>query len=126
MRGILLGEGKGKFIYDNWNYYIGQFKEGKRHGKGKLYTNKDVLVFDGDFVNDKIEINGKSTTEDGEYYYIGQFKDGKVNGKGTKYNKEGNIIYEGDYVNDLPDGTGKMIYEEGDYYFINFYIPHLE
>ena len=27
-------DGDGKYIYNNGNYYIGEWKEGKKHGKG--------------------------------------------------------------------------------------------
>ena len=30
-------EGNGKRIFKNGEYYIGQWKNGLRHGKGKLY-----------------------------------------------------------------------------------------
>ena len=42
-------------------------------------------MYEGDFVNDKYEGNGKYIWEDGDIY-IGQFKNGLRNGKGTYYN----------------------------------------
>ena len=38
-------------------------------------------MYEGDFVNDKYEGNGKYIFENGEYY-IGEEKDGLRNGKG--------------------------------------------
>ena len=84
-------DGNGKHIYDNGDYYIGQFKQAKRHGKGKLYTNNDVLIYDGDFIDDIMDGEGKVIFDDGRYY-IGQNKEGIPNGKGTTYDKEG-ILY---------------------------------
>jgi len=33
-------EGNGKYIFENGNYYIGQFKNDLRNGKGILYYSK--------------------------------------------------------------------------------------
>ena len=33
-------EGYGKFIYSDGEYYIGEWKNGLRHGKGKTYDSK--------------------------------------------------------------------------------------
>ena len=65
-------EGKGKYIFENGKYYIGQWLNGKA--------------------------NGKYNYENGEYYK-GQFKNGLRHGKGKLYYKNGNVIYDGDYIN---------------------------
>ena len=56
------------------------------------YSNGDV--YEGDFVNDKLEGNGTLTTTSGKRY-VGEFKGGNIEGKGTLYDKEGNILYQG-------------------------------
>ena len=68
-----------------------------RHGKGKLYNKNGNITYEGDFINDKYEGNGKYNWEDGEYY-IGQWKNGKRYGKGKLYYKNGSIKYEGDWL----------------------------
>ena len=47
--------------------YIGEYKDGLRHGKGTLYYLNGDIKYEGDFVNDKFEGNGKGYWEDGEY-----------------------------------------------------------
>ena len=92
---------KDKIVYKNGNYYIGEFKNGLRHGKGIEYYKNGNIQYDGDFINDKFEGNGKYIYEDGEYY-IGEFKNGLRHGKGTQYYKNGNIKYDGYFINGKP------------------------
>ena len=111
-------EGKGK-LFLNRVYYIGEFKYGLRNGKGIIYNKNRDIIYDGDFVNDNAEGNGKIILEKGEYY-IGEFKNGLINGKGIIYNKNGDIIYDGDWLNNEMEGNGKYIYEDNKYYIGEF------
>lgn len=87
--------GSGKFTWFDVNEeeetyvkatYDGQYKDGKRHGEGRM------------------------TFSNGDSYY-GQWIEGKMHGIGTyKYN--GGDIYSGSYVAGAKDGKG--IYEFGD------------
>ena len=74
---------------------------------------------EGNFINGKLEGNGKYIYKNGNYY-IGQFKNDKFNGKGILYNKNGNIIYEGDFINGKIEGNGKHFYKNGQYYVGQF------
>ena len=65
-------------------------------------------MYEGVFINDKREGNGKYIYENGEYY-IGECKNNLKHGKGTEYYKNGNIKYEGDFINDKFEGNGKYI-----------------
>ena len=58
-------EGYGKYIYENGNYYIGQWLNDLRHGKGTLYYKNNTIKYEGDFVKDKYEGYGKYIWEDG-------------------------------------------------------------
>ena len=58
------------------------------------YTHGNI-IYEGDWIEDKKEGNGKEIYENGEYY-IGQFKNGLRNGKGKLYYANGNIKYESD------------------------------
>ena len=112
---IIKNEGIGKLIYENGNYYIGQFKNDLANGKGIVYDKNGSIIYKGDFINDKREGNGKIFDKDGNYY-IGHFKDDLANGKGIVYYKNGNIMYEGDFLNGKKEGNGKYNYEDGNYY----------
>ena len=108
----------GKMIYENGEYYIGEFKRGLRHGKGLLcYKNKSKYI--GDWINDKVEGNGKNIDVNGNYY-IGEWKNGSKHGKGIIYYKNGNIKYEGDFINNEPYGKGKYIFDSGLIYIGEF------
>ena len=47
-------EGNGKYIWENGNYYIGQWLNGKKHGKGTEYYKNGNIKKDGNFINIKI------------------------------------------------------------------------
>ena len=51
-------EGKGKLVYEEGVYYIGQFLKGERHGKGILYYKNGNIKYEGDFVHNKKEAMG--------------------------------------------------------------------
>jgi len=89
------------------------------NNKGKEYYKNGNIKYDGDFVHDKYEGNGKRIYGNGEYY-IGQFLNGLRNGKGIEYYKNGNIKYDGDFVKDKAEGNGKFIWESGEYYIGQF------
>ena len=72
-------------------------------------------MYEGDYINDNFEGNGKYIWEDGSHY-IGQWKDDLRNGKGTLYYQNGKINYDGDWVNGRPNGYGKYIYGNDSYY----------
>ena len=60
--------GKGKIIFYNGNYYIGQFKNGLRNGKGTEYYKNGNIKYEGDFIDGIREGNGKYIYENGSYY----------------------------------------------------------
>ena len=60
-------------IYDNGNYYIGNFKDNDYHGLGTYYY------------------------ENGKKYYEGEWKDGKQHGQGTQFNPDGTVFRSGNW-----------------------------
>ena len=96
-------------------YYIGEILDYKTHGKGILFDKNGNIIYDGYFVNNYYEGDGKLVYESG-VIYIGQFLKGERHGKGILYYKNGNIKYEGDFVHDKKEGNGKFIWENGEYY----------
>ena len=46
-------EGYGIRIYENNEYYIGEYLNGLRHGKGTEYYKNGKIKYEGDFAKDK-------------------------------------------------------------------------
>ena len=105
-----------KILYENGEYYIGEEKEGKRHGKGTLYNKYNNIKYEGDWVEDKYEGKGKLIEVADCKYYIGEFKKGKKQGNGIDYYGDEKKYYEGDYNEDLKEGNGKRVYDNENYY----------
>lgn len=104
--------GKGELTYnehDSRKSYKGDFKDGMRHGKGKLIFRNDAY-YDGEWVNDKYEGYGEESLPGGNllegYYKDGRLTSGRVIfGDGREY--------EGEWSDDMPNGTGKMYFRDG-------------
>ena len=80
--------GKGIFMNKKNSKYIGDFKNMKRWGKGKLQTDK--IIYEGDFYNDMINGKGRIKFLKNSVEYIGNFKNNKIEGKGVVKIKGGN------------------------------------
>ena len=85
---VTMGE-NGKVIeYDNYNDIIifeGEFKEGKRNGKGKEYNSDGKMIYEGEFLYGKRHGIGKEYDGDGLLIYDGEYAFGKWHGKGKEY-----------------------------------------
>lgn len=79
--------GKGTYILDNGEKYVGFMKKGSREGKGTYYFNS------------------------GERY-TGEWKNNMRNGQGTNYFADGEK-YEGNWKNDKRNGYGTHTYLDG-------------
>ena len=108
-------EGYGKFIWTNGEYYIGQWVNDEREGKGILYYNNNKIKYEGEFKKNEFNGYGKYYLENKEYY-IGYFKNNEYNGKGVYYNGKKEIIYDGEYANGKKEGKGIFYYKKDTYY----------
>ena len=70
-----------------------------KYSKGKEYYKNGKLKYEGDFVNDVYEGDGKYFYENDDVY-IGQFKNGKPNGDGC-FIRNGSLLYEGKFQNGI-------------------------
>ena len=130
-----LNNGNGKVIeyyFNNIIEYIGEYKNGKKHGKGKEYDIEGNIKFDGEY-KDGIRWNGilyknkiGYELKNGKGYvkqymnnmlvYEGEYFNGKKDGKGKEYYDD-KLIFEGEFLNGLKNGKGKeysfdkLIYE---------------
>ena len=81
----------------NGDYYIGEFKDSKMHGKGTYYF-KDGGKYTGEYFNDKKNGQGTYCFDNG-YKYIGEFKEDHLNGQGTLYTPNRTIVKSGKWNN---------------------------
>ena len=68
-------------IYKNGQYYIGEFKDGSRHGQG-TYWYEDGRKYVGEYENNKRNGKGMEYTADGQIFMEGEWVDGQYVGKG--------------------------------------------
>lgn len=123
-----------------WAMYIGEWKNGKKNGHGRLRTGSQQYVLIGTFANDKI-VNGKIVFDDGEHY-VGELDDDVEHGKGTYTWVNGDTYtglwnqgvkqgygvytwgsepqkgdrYEGDWNNNCQTGAGTYWWNDGRVY----------
>ncbi|XP_052230156.1 MORN repeat-containing protein 1-like isoform X2 [Dreissena polymorpha] len=100
-------EGVGSYEYDNKFFkYEGQWKNGKKHGTGKL-TFQDGSYYEGTFVGGEITGFGTRYFAVSGCKYQGQFVKGEFHGKGRMLWPDGSI-YEGQWENNRRQGFGVM------------------
>jgi hypothetical protein len=86
-------EGIGKLTFKNGDYYIGEFKNGKRNGRG-IYISESKYIknnYEGEWKNDLAHGKGKSIYQ--EVYENGEIFE---------------EIYEGEFIDDLRSGKGEL------------------
>lgn len=106
-------EGYGIYIKTNGKQYIGNWKNGKRSEKGKMFW-PNGEEYDGDWSNEMRNGFGVNNWIDGERYE-GTFKDNQFDGQGTMTYKDG-IEYNGDWKDDMYNGKGVMTWPSGQVY----------
>lgn len=92
--------------------YIGDFLDGKRHGKGKFIFS-DGSYWEGDWKDDAFTGQGRYIANHTQYE--GQFLNGKYHGHGRKVYVDGSI-YEGNWYQGVRQGTGRLTFRDGNYY----------
>ncbi|XP_072036503.1 uncharacterized protein [Amphiura filiformis] len=133
-----LRNGYGVYRYPNSFFrYEGDWKEGKKHGHGKLIMN-DGSYYEGEFINGEIEGHGFRKWATSGNTYSGQFLNGELNGHGVMTYGDGSVyegefqnnrkqgrgvikdstgaVYEGSFHNNMKHGEGSMTYSNGDRY----------
>jgi len=88
---------QGTITYANGNKYIGEFRDGQRHGQAMLtFANGDRYL--GEFRDDKRSGQGTYAWPDGRRY-IGEFKDGQHHGQGILFAADGAVLQLGIWAN---------------------------
>lgn len=108
--------GKGKLYYNNneLDYYEGDFSDGLRSGYGKLFW-KNGQRYEGRWDYDKIDGKGTMVFKNGDKY-TGSFKNGKLWGQGTYYWNSG-AKYVGEFKEGKRWGKGKEYYSNGKLFY---------
>jgi hypothetical protein len=104
--------GKGTMNYYSTQKYVGEFKDGKRHGQGTLYLPLHRKL-SGKWRDDAI-IEGTATLSDSTRY-TGTWQYGYRHGKGELTYPDGRK-YIGEFHAGNKHGQGKMIYPDGRVY----------
>jgi hypothetical protein len=91
--------GQGKLTYPDGREYVGEFKDNDFNGRGTL-TYSGGRKYVGGFQNGKFNGHGTLIYPDGGKW-IGEFRDGRRNGKGIAYRPEGTVLQEGIWENDV-------------------------
>ena len=102
--------GKGIFLDKKSNKYVGEFKNMKKWGKGKLISDK--IIYEGDFINNKKEGKGRIKFLESNVIYEGTFINDNIEGYGIFKYTNGNK-YEGEVKNWKMNGNGAYKYRNG-------------
>ena len=107
-------EGFGIFIDSQGNKFIGEWKNDKFEGKGRIFSiNGDC--YEGDFICGQMHGHGMFICRVGGYSYLGEFKNNKFDGRG-KLIYDDNTKYEGDFSEGYMHGEGNLIFKDGSCY----------
>ena len=113
--------GRGKATFADGGSYVGQLKNGHHHGRGKRIFS-DQSSYEGEWKNDRSHGRGTRIYADGSSY-VGQWKNGFPNGLGTKTDANGHVVYAGVWrygeicgrgTHYRPDGTKSYVGESID------------
>ncbi|XP_033642213.1 MORN repeat-containing protein 1-like isoform X2 [Asterias rubens] len=114
-----LRDGYGIYKYPNRFFrYEGDWKEGKKHGHGKLVM-ADGSYYEGEFIHGEIEGHGYRKWSSG-VTYSGQFSDGEMNGHGVMTYSDG-TVYEGEFLSNKREGHGILKQSDGAVYEGSFH-----
>ena len=97
-------------VYDNGDVYVGERKDGKKHGRG-TYKFKDGRKYEGEWKDDRKHGRGTFRYVDGGKYE-GEWKDDRKHGRGTFRYMDGNK-YEGEWKDDKKNGRGTQECPDG-------------
>ena len=81
-------DGDGKFYYENGDFYIGQFKNGKKEGNGIIFDSKNNIKKEGIFQNDKFIGEENSDDQNNSENNDNDDNDDNNNQNNSKENKE--------------------------------------
>jgi hypothetical protein len=96
---------KGKIYFDNGDFYVGEFEQGKMQGQGTYYSGFGKSTFRGRFAGDLMEGEGEEHWSDGTLYR-GSFAKGMKHGRGILISNQ--HTYEGEFSQGHFSGHGSF------------------
>ena len=117
----------GTYTTADGDKYIGEWKDGKKHGQeGTYFSSAFGGLYVGEFKDGKMIGQGTGAFYNGDKY-VGEFKDGKMNGQGT-YTFAYGDHYVGEWKDGKKHGQGSYTFADGEqdtgYYLNDKYIPY--
>ena len=97
--------GWGRCVYPNGHLYVGAWWQGKEHGLGVLCDKDDAPLFEGEFVDGRIQGRGTFYFRNGDIYE-GELRDGLFQGNGTITTSKG-ASYCGEWKDGARHGRGR-------------------
>lgn len=104
------GQQSGEIRYNGCRY-VGEYRDGKPQGKGKIYYNDDRVSYEGQFNDGMLQGQGIMVWQNGDRYE-GKWENDHMNGQGTYIWSSGKK-YVGQWVNDSRTGKGIVYYSDG-------------
>jgi hypothetical protein len=100
-------------LWQNGSSYVGEFRNGLKHGKGKWRSAKGPQsnIYEGDYALDKKAGYGIFQWASGNLYK-GEYADDEREGFGEMTWTDGSM-YQGDWFRGIQHGTGKMVFPNG-------------
>ena len=95
-------DGYGKEIYINGEYYVGDFKNDFKNGKGKIFNKFNNIKIESEWVNN-IAKDNKYIIEyydNGNKKFEGEYNGVNRNGEGKEYDYKEKLIFEGIFEED--------------------------
>lgn len=92
------------FWKDEKSYYVGSFVDNSLDGKGVVHS--PTSRYEGDFKNGKREGKGVKTFYPDLRRYEGDFFAGSFHGKGQMKTSTGVVMYDGEWISNHPSGKG--------------------
>lgn len=103
--------GRGTLTYTTGRTYTGEWKEGKRHGQGTL-TYSSGIMYTGEWKDGKRHGQGTTDVDAKGRTYTGGWRDGFRHGRGIETLANG-CAYTGEWVGGKRHGQGTLTYSNG-------------
>ena len=115
--------GRGIFIWTNGMKYVGYWTNGEMDTRGIIYNKENNKLYSGEFKKGKREGKGEIYYPDNEKY-VGTLKNDKREGIGIYYFSNGSS-WKGKFVNDMKNGIGLFTKKDGGKLYVEFEKDHI-